>query len=470
MTEKTNKTPQTKNPRKTAHSILLRVEVGDAYPDMLLHKELEGHKREDKGLITELVYGVLRWQIKIDWIINLYSKIKVNKLEHNVLIALRLGVYQLLFLSRIPASAAINESVNLVKKGTHSGDRSAGFVNAVLRVVNANKMKLEYPDPGRDAVNFVSITCATPKWIAKRWIERNGIQEAKKICQSTLETPPKTLRTNTLINNRADLMAALREEGVAAVPCKFAPEAITIQAKHVTLDSKDKRFYIQEEASQLITHIVAPKDGENILDACAAPGGKTTHMAELMHNSGTIVAMDKYKARLSTLSELLKRFNITNTDIEAWDVTTPLNFQPSLFHGGDESYNSVSKNGFDAILIDAPCSGLGVIRRTPDIKLRRKPEDLAVRAKYQSQLLDNLSTYVKKGGRIVYSTCSFEPEETYEVINKFLTDHDEFVVENIGDILPPECESLITKEGYFRSTPHLSGMDGFFAVRLKRPV
>lgn len=461
-------TTKSKNARQTAHSILLRVEVGDAYPDILLQKELDDFSREDKGLITELVYGVLRWQIKIDWIINLFSKIKVKKLEHNVLIALRLGTYQLLFLNRIPPQAAINESVNLVKKGSASTERSAGFVNAILRTIDANKMKLEYPEPGSDAVKFVSITCATPEWIAKRWIERYGIQEAIKICQSTLEPPPKILRTNTLIQSRAELISSLREEGIAALPSKYSPEAINVTAKHKTLNNKDKRFYIQEEASQLIAHIVAPKKNENILDACAAPGGKTTHMAELMKNSGSIVAMDKYKARLTTLSETLKRFDITNTDLEVWDATTPLNFQPSLFHGNDKNRSNAANSGFDAILIDAPCSGLGVIRRTPDIKLKRKPEDIPTRAKYQGQLLENLSSYVKIGGRIVYSTCTFEPEETYEVIEKFLSEHSEFSVEDIGKILEPECSSLITKEGYFRSTPHLSGMDGFFAVRIKR--
>ena len=463
---KLTKNPTVRSARGVALEILTRVEAGGAYADILLDRELKGLGEADRALATELVYGVLRWQIKIDWIIDCFSKIKTKKLEHRVLCALRMGVYQLLFLTRIPPQAAVSETVELVKPG---GFRKAGFVNAVLRMVDSARSAISFPLLKREPVRYVSVVFSHPQWLVERWIRRYGIKEAIELCQANLRVPPVTIRTNTLALTRDELLKELEAEGIESEKTRYSPAGIEITVgQRGRLGTKDRRFYIQDEASQLVPLLLSPEPGESVLDACAAPGGKSIHIAQIMENRGVVYAMDKHASRLRLVDKLAKRFGVDIIRTFQADAAG-LALQPALSGLPAElRQGTVPGEGFDAVLVDAPCSGLGVIRRTPEIKLRRKEGDLEGLSSTQKRLLDNLSKYVRTGGRLVYSVCTFEPEETDEVVDWFLKGHGEFHVEDASMYLPPECRALVDGNGYFRSYPHLHGLDGFFAVRMKR--
>ncbi|MBI2411897.1 MAG: 16S rRNA (cytosine(967)-C(5))-methyltransferase RsmB [Deltaproteobacteria bacterium] len=427
------------NARLSALKVLERVEAG-AYVDIILDAGLSGLDEADAGLATELVYGVLRWKGRLDHIIDNFSSIKTAKLERRVLIALRLGAYQLLFLDRIPARAAINETVNLVKSG---GERKAGFVNAVLRALDAGRSKVVWPDREKAPVRFLSAFYSHPEWLVKRWVERLGLDEAEALLKANNERPPRTVRVNTLIASKDTLV---KEIGGQA--CAYSPVCLKVDSM---VDAHEKRYYIQEEASQLVPLLLRLKPGMTVLDACAAPGGKTTHMAEIMNNKGLILALDKYAGRLNTVERAAKRLGVSIIRTVASDSERPLPFK---------------EDTFDAILLDSPCSGLGVLRRAPDMKMRRKESDIKELSGRQESLIENLSRYLKKGGRLVYSTCTFEPEETDGVVMDFLERHKEFRLEKAGAGLPESCAKLVDKDGFLRTYPHRDGLDGFFGAVL----
>ncbi len=437
-----------KGARHAALQALERVVTGDAYAEIVLERALEDLNEPDKHLTTGIVYGVLRWQIKLDWIIDLFSTIKTKKLEDRVLNALRIGVYQLYFLTKIPASAAVNETVNLIRA---EGSRTAGFVNAVLRKAAANKGSITYPDLKADPLRHLSVVYSHPEWIARRWIERYGLDEAIELAKANQMVPPKTIRVNTLVITRDDLLEELTKEGFEVRETGYSPDGVEV-LKGGRLSQTDPRFYIQDEASQIVPYLLAPVPGERVLDACSAPGGKATHIAQMMRNDGVVYALDRYGKRLKSVDDAAKRLKINIIKTMEADAEAPIKFNQAA--------------SFDAILIDAPCSGLGVLRRSPDIKLKRKEEDIKELSGRQKRLLENISRYLKKGGRIVYSTCTFEPEETDDVIKDFLDKHNDFVLEDGAGYLPKGCEKLVDKSGLLRTYPHKFGMDGFFAARL----
>lgn len=430
-----------------AFRVLNRVYGADSYADILMEGLVEGLKEEDKALATELAYGVLRWQLRLDWAIDLFSSIKAKKLETRVLNALRIGAYQLLFLTRVPASAAVNESVNLVKK---DGQRKAGFVNAVLRKIESERERIAWPGPEKDYIKYASVRFSHPEWLVKRWVERLGKDEASALMEANQKVPPKVLRANTLLNSRDELLKALEEEGLEAKKTEYSPSGIEVLKGKPRPD--DKRYYIQDEGSQLISYLLSPSPGQTVLDACSAPGGKTTHLAEIMKDSGSIHALDKYAHRLESVDGAAKRLGISIIKTYVARSEEPLDLPAPLF---------------DAILCDSPCSGLGVVRRSPDIKYRRTEQDIIELSALQKKLLSNLSRYLKKGGSLVYSTCTHEPEETAEVVRWFLNEHRGFVLEDPSEYLPQGCDGLI-EERFLRTYPHRHNMDGFFAARLRR--
>lgn len=438
-----------KNARAAAFKVLNRVEGGDAYADILLLKETEGLPPLDASLATEIALGVLRWKLRLDYVIDRFASIKTRKLEHRVLNALRIGAYQLLFLTRVPASAAINESVKLLRR---DGPKKSGFVNAVLRKMDSERSKIVFPEAA-DPVKRVSVLWSHPEWIVKRWVERYGIEDAEALCRANQEVPPRSVRVNTLRTSREVLISELAGKGYDVVPSRYSPSGIDIRGGG-PLDASSPSYYIQDEASQLIGLLLSPRPGSTVLDACSAPGGKTTHLAQLMENSGEIIALDKHAQRLRSVEQAASRLgvNIIKT-IEA-DSSLPLSF--------------AGESSFDYILIDAPCSGLGVVRRSPDIKYRRKVEDIARLAGEQARLLDNVSRYLKKGGFLVYSTCTFEPEETDEAVGGFLERNRGYALDSAVSALPEACAELIDDKGFFRAFPHRHGTDGFFGARLRR--
>jgi len=434
--------------------ILEKVDTQGAYADIPLNTVLrksDSLTPLDKAFITELVYGTLRWRGRIDWVISRFSKVPTKKLDPWVLNIMRLGVYQLLFLTKVPPFAAVNESAKLA--GLYGDIGKVRFVNANLRAVERGRDKIEYPDIERDPELHISVVYSHPLWMVKRWVKTFGLEATIDLCQSNNETPPLTIRTNTLKTSRQELFHELEMnvKEISLTPC--SSEGLQIRgASDITAISSFEKglFQVQDEASQLVAHIIAPKPGERVLDACSAPGGKATHLAQLMENRGEIFALDINSSRLALLGENCKRLGITNVKAFKKDASLPLGFLEE----------------FNRILVDAPCSGMGVLRRNPDSKWKKREEDIVTLKRLQFSILNNLADCLKEDGVLVYSTCTVTPEENEEVIDDFLANHPEFVLDSISDVLPASCGSLVDNRGFFKSYPHLHNMDGFFAARL----
>jgi 16S rRNA (cytosine967-C5)-methyltransferase len=451
---------RTANPRLAAFEILLRIEKERSYADILIDRELSTGELmgPDRGLLTELVYGVLRRRGTLDHIINQFSRQKVDKLERVVLILLRLGLYQALFLDRIPVSAAVNETVKLAKV---LAPRAAGFINAVLRTADRKRDEILYPDPQGDPVASLAARHSHPAWIIGRWIEQLGPEEAESLARAMSEAPPLTIRCNTLKITRDALIARLSAEAGSAVITCFSPDGLNIAARTPLAGMPDFReglFTIQDESSQLAAILLAPLPGERVLDLCAAPGGKTTHLAQLMENRGEILACDTAVRKLALIEENSRRLGITIITTFHLDATRPL---------PEAGQEPLATDRFDRVLVDAPCSGLGVLRRNPEGKWWKTPADIAELAPRQKAILLNGAALLKEGGTLLYATCSTTPEENEGVIADFLSKRPDFMLEDLRGLFPAYAE-LFTKEGYFRSWPHRHGMDGFFAARLRK--
>lgn len=447
--------------KKTARAICLeilnRIEKNSFHPDQLLSESFKRYRHLtaiDRAFLTELTYGVIRWKRRLDWIIQFFSEVPIHKIEIEILNVLRMGLYQILFLSRTPASAAVNESVELAKG--FRGRGGGGFVNAILRSILRKKDEIHYPDVNRDPVLNLSIIESYPLWLVQRWIREMGFQETLRLCQFNNHLSPLTLRTNTLKISRKALIEKLKEKGLNPSPTHFSEDGIILQDPPPISELPFMRegfFIVQDEASQLVTAILDPKPGEWILDACAAPGAKTTHIAQRMENRGEVFALDIKKNRLALIEENSKRLGIPIIKMIRGDASLPVPLSGEI--------------KFDRILADVPCSGFGTLRKNPDLKWRRTEQDILRLAELQLSILKSLAGYVKRGGILVYSTCTVFREENEDVVEKFLNEHPEFRPDRIDPILPEECHSLI-KDGYFKTFPPRDEMDGFFVARLTK--
>jgi len=449
--------------KKTARAICLdilnRVEEADLHPDRLLtdsFKRFRYLSSLDRSFLTELTYGVIRWRGKLDWVIRHFSKIPLGKIELETLNILRLGLYQILFLSRTPSSAAVNESVELAKHIRGKG--GAGFVNAVLRSAIRQRDGIFYPDIKEDPALHISVLQSHPLWLVQRWVREMGTEETLKICTFNNQISPLTLRANTLKINRQDLIETLKEKGLEPFPTVFSEEGIVLEDSPPTSELpflKEGLYVIQDEASQLVNTVFDPKPGERILDACAAPGGKTTHMAQKMENLGEIYALDLSKAKLDLLEGISQRLGIKIVKAIKGDAARPLPIPREM--------------KFDRILADVPCSGFGTLRRNPDVKWRRGLEDIQRLSELQFSILRNLGSYVKKGGVIVYSTCTVFHEENEDVVGRFLTEKPEFSIDRIDTIVSEKCRRFIS-DSFFKTFPPQDHMDGFFLARMIRSL
>lgn len=445
----------TTNPRQAAVEILMRIKREKSYADILIDQELSRGvlRGPDRGLLTELVYGVSRRRETLDHIINQFSNQKTDKLEYVVLTLLRLGLYQSHFLDRIPVSAAVNETVNLAKV---YAPRASGFINAVLRRADRERDGIVWPDRTDDPGKFIAVYYSHPRWLVEEWLRQLGLTEAEELAKSMAEQAPMTLRVNTLRTSRETLLERLADEGVEAEKTRYSPDGIHLLSpvNPAALRCFQEGFCtVQDESSQLASILLAPAPGEAILDACAAPGGKTTHMAQLMGNSGSLLACDIHVGKLRRIMETVERLGISIVQ------TSPLDAAKARQRQGDAL--------FDRILVDAPCSGLGVIRRNPEAKWLKTPDDVARLAALQKTILGNMADRLRAGGVLLYSTCSVMTAENEAVIDDFLTLRDDFVVEDLRQIFP-EYAGLFSERGFFRSWPHRHGMDGFFAARLRK--
>ncbi len=445
-----------RNPRFIALNILVEVEGKSIPLDLLIERNLKRHQglREvDYAFIMESVYGTLRWRGRIDWIIAHTSKVRPERLERFILNLLRLGLYQILFMDRVPASAAVNESVEMAKASGR--EEAGGFVNAILRRVSDGRADVGLPH-SKDPPS-VSVQHSHPLWLVERWARELGMDETIELCMANNRVPPLSLRTNTLRTSRAKLLAEIKQELPQAVPTAFSPEGILI-IPPVPVSRiprfREGWFQVQDESSQLVGHIVDPRPGERLLDACAAPGGKTTHLAQLMGNRGEIHAADISARRLSLLKDNCHRLGVSMVAPLRVDLVKPTVF--------------ASDGKFDRILIDPPCSGLGTLWRNPDIKWRRKEEEVVMFREIQGAMLRQVAPWLKKGGRLVYGTCTLTREENEEVLAEFLAENRGFELEDLRHVVPEGLKPLVGNDGFFRSLTHRHDMDGFFAAGMKR--
>jgi len=408
----------------------------------------------DKAFAREIVYGVLRWRGRLDWIIAAYSRIKPSRLERAILAILRMGAYQILFMDRVPASAAVDESVKLAK-GLQKKEATA-FVNGILRGIAEGRKEITYPDLQTNPIEYIAAFHSHPAWLVRRWVEQFGREETIALCSANNQFPPLTVRVNTLKGTRAEVIERLHNEQIEASPTPFSPVGLCIKDPPALATwglLQQGWLQVQDEAAQLVSLVLAPKPGERILDLCAAPGGKTTHMGQLMQNQGEIVAVDVSPAKLQRVQENCRRLGISMVKAMALDATRPLPF-PS--------------GSFDGCLVDAPCTGLGTLRRHPEGKWRIKEQDILRLQEMQNQILRQAAPLVRQGGVLVYSTCTLTQEENEGMIEAFLSEHKEFSLENASGLLPRGCEGLVDEKGCLRTLPHRHGTDGFFAARMRR--
>lgn len=442
--------------RALALQVLLKGHRSRAYPDQILREMLDRYpdlSLRDRALVYQLVLGVLRWQGKIDWIIRQVSLRPLEKLSLKTLTILRLGVFQLLFLSRIPPSAAVNESVNLAKNGE---EWSTGFINGVLRSILRRKGTFPFPSP-EDPIPYLAVNYSHPVWLVEEWLRIWGFEKTREFCQANLEIPPSTLRVNTLKIGRDVLLPKLRRLASQTEAAAYSPEGVRMISPLKPLQQteffKEGLFQIQDEASQLISFILDPQPGERILDLCAGFGGKASHLAQLMKNRGIIRAVDHNPRKLKDLMKNVHRLGVSI--IRGW-----------VGDAAGEDLFPKDSPPFDRILLDAPCTGWGVIRRNPDLKWRLTDEDSPRLADQQNKFLQKAAKWLKSKGVLVYATCTLSPTENEHVVARFLEEHLDFSLEDVSSFLPGKAKGLADGQGFYRTWPPLHGTDGFFAARM----
>jgi 16S rRNA (cytosine967-C5)-methyltransferase len=410
----------------------------------------------DRDLLNALVFGVLRWRGRLDFLIARFSKTPITKLDPPILNILRTAFFQLVFLTRIPPSAAVHTAVDLAK--SMSAPWVGAFVNAVLRRAAAEHAAIGFPDPGVAPVQALAAIWAFPEWLVKRWVDRYGRESAAALCESIDSIPPLTLRVNTLKTTRSDVMAALSAEADKVEAAPAAPDGIRVHGpgKRLTeLAGFQLGWYqVQDEAAQLVSLLLAPQPGETVLDACAGRGGKTGHLAQLMGNQGLIAALDLSGARLAELRQEMQRLGVSIVSTQEAGLGSTIAAAPP--------------QGFDRVLLDAPCSGLGTLRRNPDIKWAAGKKDLKRHHDTQLKLLQQAAGHVRTGGVLVYAVCSPEPEETVDVVRAFLAKSSKFETDGTAPDLPEPIRPFLDSQGFLQTYPHLRYMDGFFGARLRR--
>ena len=442
--------------RLLALRVLERVQRAGAFADIALNHALgrSGLSAPDRAFATELVYGTLRWRGRIDYLLEQCLDRDLEKLEPLVATALRLGAYQLLFTDGVPATAAVDESVRCVRAA--GVERATGLVNAVLRRLAAEHTRIPLPKLDSDPVAHLVHALSLPRWIAERWLEVFGPAEASALARASNEQPPLTVRVNRQRQSVAELLADVSERFPDAVPCRLARDGIQLGRRgNPGLDPGflSGHFTVQDEASQLVVGLLDPAPGERVLDVCAAPGGKATAIAERIGDKGRVLALDRHKGRLGLVSRSARRLGLDNIDCLERDATRPL--------------VDLAGAPFDRVLIDAPCTGLGTLRRHPDARWRVQPGDPDQLAAIQAALLRSAAEVVKPGGTLVYSTCTVLPEENEWIVEAFLKSTPNFELSAPGEI-PAEVRTVVDGNRALRCLPHHHDADGFYAARLER--
>ncbi|WP_433957726.1 16S rRNA (cytosine(967)-C(5))-methyltransferase RsmB [Cytobacillus horneckiae] len=450
-----NKRPAKKNVRETALELLETIDKNQSYSNILLNHAINKNQISDKdiGLLTELTYGTLQRRMSLDYFLQPFIK-NPRKIESWVMHLLRLTLYQMLYLDKIPDHAALNEAVEIAKKRGHKGISS--MVNGVLRNVQRQGVKQisEITDP----IERLSIKTSHPKWLVKRWVEQFGYEETEKMCELNLTAPTQTARVNRIKATREEVLAQLEDEGFAAKASPFIPEAIHSLRGNLAHSNafKSGLLTIQDESSMLAAYALAPGSDEIVLDACAAPGGKSTHISEKLGNTGKVIALDLHDHKVKLIADNANRLGLENVETKAMDSR--------------KVQEVFAAESFDRILLDAPCSGLGVMRRKPDMKYTKKEADLLHLKKVQINLLRAVSPLLKKGGILVYSTCTVDKSENQEVVTAFLQEQLGFEGdESLKERMPEAVQSLVNSYE-LQILPQHIGSDGFYIACLRKKV
>ena len=438
------------NAREIAYKILLDVEKNKNYSNMSINKHFKDVKlsNQDRGLATEIVYGVIENKYYIDYMIDKLSKVKTNKMEIYVKTLLRMGIYQIIFLNSISDYAAVNETVNLAKK---KNSKVSGFINGILR--NVIRQKETIGDiKVKDDIDYLAIKYSYDKWLIRNWMIHFGKEFTEELLEANSERPSIYLRTNTLKVTRDELIEKLLEQNIKAEKVNVVDEAIKVEnLKDIENNKlyKEGLFTVQDISSMLVGKVMNPKENSLVLDVCSAPGGKTTHIATLMKNTGQVVSRDIYDHKLKLINASCKRLGLTNVDVQEYD-------------GMKLDKDSIAK--FDYVLADVPCSGLGIIRRKPEIKYKEK-EEFRELPPIQKKIHENASKYVKVGGTLIYSTCTIQDSENLDVIKEFLQKHKNFELSPIDEV---RVDLDNQDKGFMKIYPNVHDMDGFFISKLIR--
>ncbi|WP_368504024.1 16S rRNA (cytosine(967)-C(5))-methyltransferase RsmB [Alkalihalophilus sp. As8PL] len=439
-----------KNVREVAVDVLMQIEKNQAYSNLLLNQTIKKSKldRRDIGLLTELVYGTIQRRDTLDYFLHPFVKKGLHKLDAWVKVLLRISVYQLVYLDRIPDRAIVHEAVTIAKKRGHQG--ISGMVNGVLRSIQREGV----PDIKdlKDPVKRIALETSHPEWLVKRWVDQFGEEDTRLMCEENLVSPAVTVRVNQTRATRAQVISMLQKEEVEAKEGDLSEDAIIIVSGQLFETNVFKEGYVtaQDESSMLVGRALGSVPGERVADVCAAPGGKTTHLAEQMNNEGTIYAFDLHEHKVKLIRGQANRLGLSIIEATAQDARKL-----------QEEYEPES---FDRILVDAPCSGFGVIKRKPDIKWAKKEEDIAAIQKVQLAILDAIAPLLKKGGTLVYSTCTVDKDENEQTVDLFLSNQPSFKMDGrLKERLPLQVQqSKRFKEGMVTILPQDFKTDGFF--------
>lgn len=442
-----------KKVREVALDILLQIEKNQAYSNLLLNQSIkkENVNEKDVGLLTEIVYGTIQRKNTLDYYLTHFVKGGLKKLDLWVLVLLRLSLYQIIYLDRVPERAVVHEAVELAKKKGHKG--ITAMVNGTLR--SFLRQGIPPIESIKDPLEKLAIKYSHPKWLIERWVDQFGEEKMRNICEINSIPPEVTARVNRIkSSNREEVIESLQKEGISSELGELSKEAIKVKKGTLPNTSlyKDGLLTIQDESSMLVARALDPHPSMKVLDSCAAPGGKTTHIAEIMNNEGEIYALDLHEHKIKLINEQANRLNLSIIKTRATDSR--------------KATEIFENESFDRILVDAPCTGLGVIRRKPDIKWQKRPEEIERITTIQKDILASVASLLKKGGRLVYSTCSIDASENVQIVKWFLEKHLDFQVDpSLEDRLPDKVKHLYS-EGMVQLLPSDFNTDGFFIASL----
>lgn len=444
-----------KNVRETAMDLLVAIEKNQSYSNLLLNNTIEknGVSAKDVGLLTELTYGTLQRRMALDFFLHSFIK-DHKKLANWILHLLRMTLYQMVYLDKIPDRAAIYEAVEIAKKRGHKG--IASLVNGVLRSIQREGLPSmnEIADP----IERLALETSHPQWLVTRWVNQFGYDRTKEMCEINLTAPMQTARVNLTRISRDECIALLEEDGFQIEKSPIIPEAIRCLKGNLasSIPFKYGMLTIQDESSMLASYALGAEENEFILDACAAPGGKSTHIAEKMHNTGEVISIDLHEHKVKLINDNARRLGLENINTIAMD---------SRLAG-----EHFKEETFDRVLLDAPCSGLGVMRRKPDMKYTKTEQDIMQLSSIQKNLLKSVSSLVKKGGILVYSTCTVDKEENENTVAAFLKENPQFEEDSMfKERMPAAIRPLIS--GYdLQIFPQDFGSDGFYIAVIRKKV